>query len=120
MDNELSILAMLLSGINGIVILYFIIAVPYRLFVRLRKSMRGEYVVPTTQVAIKMFKSWLVAAPILMIVSSIATYTTLSNVAGIDHDTMIKYILVYSVLGNVLTSLMYGIVYTLYTTRKSL
>lgn len=119
MDNELNVLAMLLNGINGIVILYFIIAVPYRMFLRFRKIARNEYVMPATQVAIKILKSWMIAAPILMFISSIVTYISLRDVAGIDYEQLTQYIFAHSVIGNTLTSLMYAVVYTLYTTRKS-
>lgn len=109
-----SLLVSLLNLISGIILIYCIVAVPISIFIRIKRSLSGEYVSPIGSVIKRVLKNWLISALILIPTSSVITYITLSN-NGVNSSDIATFIVMYSMIGNILTSLMFGIAYTIYS-----
>lgn len=78
---------------------------------------KGEVVSPMMLIISKVLKSWLISALILIPVSIVVTYREFTS-AGASEYVIISNIMMYSVIGNILTSLLYGIAYTIGSKKK--
>lgn len=110
-------LSYMLNIITALVFLYCLFAIPIGILTRLNRMRKGEVVSPMTLIISKILKHWLISALILIPVSIVVTYIDFSS-AGASQDTIIGNIIMYSIIGNILTSLFFGIAYTIGSKKK--
>lgn len=107
----------ILNIITALVFLYCLFAIPIGVLTRLNRMRKGEVVSPMTLIISKVLKYWFISALILIPVSIVVTYMNFTS-AGASEDAMISNIMLYSIIGNIFTSLFFGIAYTIGSKKK--
>lgn len=107
----------LINFITGLVALYLVLGIPFHIVRRINRIRKGEIVSPIMLIGTKILRYWMLSAAILMPLGAVLTYFSLSSL-GLSKSEMSSSIFIFSILGNILTSLAFGFAYTVYSSPK--
>lgn len=103
------------SGLSGLVFFYCLYSIPTQFVRRFRRKKKGESISPFSLILKNILKNWGIAAIIIIPVTSILIFAAGQD-AGLHRTQIIHLIMINSIFGNILTSLLFG--YALMVIRK--
>nr|WP_181718436.1 hypothetical protein [Psychrobacter sp.] len=111
MDSQLisfmPVLGSFLNLLSLVALLFTIIGGPFQIYKRFKRKNKGQVVSPITLIIKKILKYWIITAVILIPLSAFIAYVQLISI-GASQSEIAETILLQSIIGNVLTSLVMG------------